>query len=104
MRKGLPTDKVTVNTVLPWMTESPMLPDWIRLKWGSLPANTPEGVGRALLLSAVRPDVNGKALYVAGNNIVEIEDALHATRPQWLGEQLSADLDKGQVAMGITAK
>ncbi|KAB5563491.1 hypothetical protein GE09DRAFT_1275724 [Coniochaeta sp. 2T2.1] len=101
MRKGLPSDKVTVNMVAPWMTVSPMLPDWIREKWGDLPANDPEGVAKALLLPALRPEVNGKTLWVAGNDIVEIEDKLDETRPQWLGTPLSAQLDEGQRRMGV---
>ncbi|KAK3312727.1 hypothetical protein B0H66DRAFT_631481 [Apodospora peruviana] len=102
LRQRLPSDKVTVNMVAPWMTVTPMLPDWIRLKWGDLPANDTDGVARALLLPAVRPQVNGKTLWVAGNDIVEVEDALEATRPQWLGAELSAQLDEGQRRMGIT--
>lgn len=80
-----------------------MLPDWLREKWGGLPANDTNGVARALLLPAVRPHVNGKTLWVAGNDVIEIEDALHAAQPQWLGEQLSKDLDEGQKRMGVTS-
>jgi hypothetical protein len=78
-----------------------MMPDWITEKWGELPANNTVGVARALLLPAVRPDTNGKTLWVAGNKIIEIEDALHSAQPQWLGEKLSADVDEGQRRMGI---
>lgn len=103
MRKGLPSDKITVNMVAPWMTVSPMLPDWIRQKWGDLPTNDAKGVARALLLPALRPDVNGKTLWVAGNDIVEIEDKLDETRPVWLGTPLSQQLDEGQRRMGVTS-
>ncbi|KAK1765136.1 hypothetical protein QBC33DRAFT_516912 [Phialemonium atrogriseum] len=102
MRKGLPSDKITVNMVAPWMTVTPMLPDWVREKWGDLPANDASGVARALLLPALRPDLNGKTLWVAGNDVIEIEDALHDAQPQWLGSQLSANVDEGQRRMGIS--
>jgi len=82
MRKNLPSDRITVNMVAPWMTVSPMLPDWIWGKWGDLPTNDPGGLARVLLLPALSPEVNGKTLRVAGNDIVEIEDALNETRPQ----------------------
>jgi NAD(P)-dependent dehydrogenase (short-subunit alcohol dehydrogenase family) len=101
MRLGLPSDKITVNMIAPWMTVSPMLPDWIRQKWGDLPANTPDGVAKALLLPALRPEMNGKTLWVAGDDIVEVEDALYETRPQWLGKELSKHVDEGQKAMNI---
>ncbi|OIW34929.1 NAD(P)-binding protein [Coniochaeta ligniaria NRRL 30616] len=103
MRKGLPSDKITVNMIAPWMTKSPMMPDWIREKWGDLPANEPDGVASALLLPALRPELNGKTLWVAGNDVIEIEDALDAAKPQWLGTQLSADVDEGQRRMGISS-
>jgi hypothetical protein len=79
-----------------------MLPEEISKMWGELPANTPEGVASALLLPAVRPEVNGKTFWVAGNDIVELEDALHSAQPQWLGPTLSKQVDEGQVRMGIS--
>jgi hypothetical protein len=78
-----------------------MLPDWVKEKWQGLPANDATGVARALLLPAVRPKVNGKTLWVAGNEIIEIEDALHAAQPQWLGPELSKAVDEGQIRLGI---
>lgn len=78
-----------------------MLPDWIKEKWGSLPANSAEGVARALLLPAVRQDMNGLTLWIAGNQAIEIEKALHDTQPQWIGKQLSSHIDEGQSRMDI---
>ncbi|KAJ9149445.1 NAD(P)-binding protein [Pleurostoma richardsiae] len=101
LRKGLPSDQITVNMVAPFMTVTAMLPDWIKEKWQGLPANDSTGVARALLLPAVRPKVNGKTLWVAGNEIIEIEDALHAAQPQWLGPELSKAVDEGQIRLGI---
>lgn len=73
-----------------------MLPKEILDVWGELPANQPWGVAYALLLPIVRPDVNGKALFVAGHQIVDFEDKLHETQPLWMGAKLSADVDEGQ--------
>ncbi|KAH7161030.1 hypothetical protein EDB81DRAFT_924337 [Dactylonectria macrodidyma] len=103
MRLSLPSDNMSVNMVAPWMTVTPAMPDWIKEKWGELPTNDTIGVAKALLLPAVRTDTNGKTLWVAGNDIVEIEDALHAAQSQWLGTRLSADVDEGQLRLGIGA-
>lgn len=79
-----------------------MLPQWIQDLWGDLPANNTDGVARALLLPAVRPEINGRALWVAGNKAIEIEEMLHKTRPTWLGSDLSIAVGEGQKRMGIT--
>ncbi|KAK5192989.1 hypothetical protein LTR99_010642 [Exophiala xenobiotica] len=73
-----------------------MLPEWVIELWGNLPGNTPEGCAKAVLLPAVRPEVNGSTLWVAGNQITEIEEAPHACQPRWLGETLSTAVDEGQ--------
>jgi hypothetical protein len=64
--------------------------------WRDLPANMPTGVGRAILLPLVRPEVNGKSFFVAGHKIVEFEDKLHDTQSQWMGEDLSKSVNEGQ--------
>ncbi|KFY65403.1 hypothetical protein V496_02595 [Pseudogymnoascus sp. VKM F-4515 (FW-2607)] len=95
----LKNDNFTVNMIAPWMTITAMLPDAIRKLWGSLPTNETWGVGRAILLPVVRPDVNGKSLFVGGHQIVDFEDKLHETQPLWMGEQMSKDMDAGQLIM-----
>lgn len=118
LRTQLPkNNNVTVNVVAPWLTselrhaqanmelrvtdstlalETAMLKDEFLGIWGDLPANEPIGVARALLLPAVRQDMNGKSLFVAGHEIVDLEEGLERTRPQWMGEQLSKDVEEGQ--------
>jgi hypothetical protein len=76
-----------------------MLPQHIRELWGKLPANETWGVAHALLLPVVRPEVNGKSFFIAGHQIVELEDKLHETQPLWMGAQLSKDVDEGQRIM-----
>ncbi|KAK1765132.1 hypothetical protein QBC33DRAFT_495819 [Phialemonium atrogriseum] len=97
LRSQLPkNNNVTINMVAPWLTKTPMLKDEFLSVWGDLPANEPIGVARALLLPAVRPDMNGKSLFIAGHEIVDFEEGLERTKPQWMGEQLSRDVDEGQ--------
>lgn len=115
LRTQLIKDNITVNMVAPWMTGmrtvppqrnrltwlmdeivTPMLPASMRNIWGSLPANDPKGVALALLLPIVKEDLNGKSLFVAGNRIVDFEDGLHETQPQWMGDELSQNVDEGQ--------
>jgi hypothetical protein len=64
--------------------------------WGDLPANQPWGVAHALLLPLLQPDINGKAFFVAGHRIIDLEDRLSETQPSWMGEQLSSDIEEGQ--------
>ncbi|KAB5580384.1 hypothetical protein GE09DRAFT_1279303 [Coniochaeta sp. 2T2.1] len=97
LRSQLPKNtNTTVNMVAPWLTKTPMLRDEFLKVWGDLPANEPIGVARALLLPAARPELNGKSFFVAGHEIVDFEEGLEKTQPQWMGEQLSKHVDKGQ--------
>ncbi|EXJ86758.1 hypothetical protein A1O3_03712 [Capronia epimyces CBS 606.96] len=96
LRTQLPRRNITINMIAPWMTVTPMLPAAIKDLWGHLPANTPEGVARALLLPAVDQSINGKAFFIAGNHMVELEDKIHESQPSWMGEKLSEDVDEGQ--------
>lgn len=64
--------------------------------WGDLPANNPEGCAKALLLPAVRPETNGATLWVAGNQIYELEEGIQASQPQWMGATLSKAVNEGQ--------
>ena len=64
--------------------------------WGDLPVNESWGVARALLLPLVRPEMNGCSLFVAGNEITDLESGLREMQPGWMGEQLSRNVDRGQ--------
>ncbi|KAG8157578.1 hypothetical protein KVR01_012620 [Diaporthe batatas] len=97
LRTQLASIKTTVNLVAPWLTATGIPPPHIVEAWGNdLATNTPEGVAKALLLPVVEESLNGKTLWVAGNDIVEVEDKLHETQPLWLGEELSKNVDEGQ--------
>ncbi|KAI1623909.1 hypothetical protein EDD37DRAFT_695229 [Exophiala viscosa] len=107
LRNDLVKADVTINAVAPWFTgplghvinpstATPMVPKALNDLWGELPANTPAGIAVALLLPTVRPDTNGKTFFVAGNEIVELEDSLAKSQPHWMGHSLSRDIDEGQ--------
>lgn len=72
-----------------------LLPEFLKV-WGELPANEPIGVARALLLPAVRAELNGKSLFVAGHEIIDFEEGLEKTKPKWMGKELSDHVDEGQ--------
>ena len=72
-----------------------LLPEFFNV-WGDLPANEPIGVARALLLPGIRTELNGKSFFVAGHEIVDFEQGLRRTQPQWMGKELSDNVDEGQ--------
>jgi hypothetical protein len=84
----------------------------IELGWAKLglPENRPEDVARAMAIcatanrgprdgvrhgNAVAP-FTGKIVWVAGGQSYEIEDRIQALEPQWLGEENSRVLARGQ--------
>ncbi|KAF5586544.1 NAD(P)-binding protein [Fusarium pseudoanthophilum] len=86
---------VTINTVAPWLTVTPMLlADWLA-SW-TLPKNTPSGVAKALFLPIVRPDLNGKSFFISGDEIIEFEDTLAKAEPEWMGQPLCENVREGQ--------
>ncbi|KAF1344971.1 hypothetical protein BDV97DRAFT_373321 [Delphinella strobiligena] len=101
LRSTLPEKNISINMIAPWMTVTPMLPQWIVDMWGNLPANDPDGVAKALLIPAVRPDLNGRTIWVAGNKAVEVEEGLRRTQGLWMGGELAAAVDEGQRRMQI---
>lgn len=72
-----------------------LLPEFLAM-WGELPANEPIGVARALLLPAVKTSLNGKSFFVAGHKIIDFEEGLERTKPEWMGQELSEHVDEGQ--------
>lgn len=74
-----------------------------------LPENEPEDVARSIVLCATanrsqdgkihlgaKMPFAGKILWIAGGESYEIEDSIQALEPQWLGEENSKVLAKGQ--------
>ncbi|KAK6387664.1 hypothetical protein LTS17_000933 [Exophiala oligosperma] len=86
--------QTTVNMVAPWQTS--MTSERFLEIWGDLPSNSTQGVGKALLLPALRPGLNGLSLLVHGDQITDLEESLAATMPQWMGQELSEEVREGQ--------
>lgn len=111
---------ITINIVAPWATgktdppqlvcfsfgieaklnhrlsATALVPSSLKKIWDPLPWSQSEDVAAALLMPVVRPELNGKAFFTAGQQIVELEDTLRQSQPQWMGEQLSKDIEEGQ--------
>jgi hypothetical protein len=112
-------ENININVVCPWMTKTAMVKG-IEDGWAQngLPENEPEDVARAILIcatanrgqdgkshaGAVLP-FEGKMVWVGGGESYEIEDNIQRLEPQWLGEENSRVLEKGQayLAAGSTS-
>ncbi|KAI1608320.1 putative 15-hydroxyprostaglandin dehydrogenase [Exophiala viscosa] len=101
---------IRVNAVCPWMTKTPMA-KWFQESWinQGLPSNEPEDVADAILICATANrgkegqshegaalPFAGKIIWVGGGESYEIEDRIQALESQWLGEENSRVLVKGQ--------
>jgi NAD(P)-dependent dehydrogenase (short-subunit alcohol dehydrogenase family) len=96
LRTQLVKRNITINVVCPWLTVTAMTPPGLLKLWEGLPSNQPATAAHALLLPVLQPEINGKCFFVAGDEIIELEDKLHETQPLWMGEQLSKDVNEGQ--------
>jgi hypothetical protein len=59
-----------------------------------LPLNTPEDVAKAIIIAAVK-DMNGKCIFVAGGEFVEIEEKLQYDVQEWLGQKIGTEWKRG---------
>lgn len=92
---------IRVNTICPWMTIT-YITRGIKDVWleAELPANTPLDVAKVTAGMICDTTLNGKSMYVEGGRSWEIEDNLDELEPQWLGEEPSKSLAKGQAVLG----
>lgn len=65
-----------------------------------LPANTSLDVAKVTAGMICDSDMNGKSMYVEGGRAWEIEDNLDRLEPQWLGDEPSRSLARGQEVLG----
>lgn len=96
---------IRVNCVCPWATDTAMVQTFQEAwKKEGLPINTPDGVARMIVGVSVEEVLNGESIYVEGNRGWAFEGGLNRTQPQWLGEDATSSLAKGQVFLGIGSK
>ncbi|ORY05693.1 hypothetical protein BCR34DRAFT_590829 [Clohesyomyces aquaticus] len=123
LMRGLHTtafpEGICINVICPWMTKTKLVKGiekgWYEL---GLPSNEPEDVAQSIVLCATanrstegkmypgaKMPFAGKILWIAGGEAYEIEDAIQELEPQWLGEENSKVLAKGQayLASGATS-
>lgn len=93
--------KIRTNAICPWMTKTRMC-EGVTEPWlaAGLPSNSPEDVAKIVAGVFVDPSLIGAAVYIEGGNGWNIEEGLLKSRPQWLGERQTADLDRGTLVLG----
>lgn len=65
-----------------------------------LPINQPLDVAKVIAGVVSLPELNGTSMYIEGGRAWEIEQNLEKLQPQWLGEEPSRTLEKGQAVLG----
>ena len=71
--------------------------EWYKEK---LPVNQPAHIAKVILDVTRSEGLNGKAMYIEGGRAWEIEDNINRLEPQWMGEEPSRSLAKGQELLG----
>lgn len=79
-----------------------MVPKALLELWKGLPANSAGDVANALLLPLLRPEMNGKSLFVGGGKIFDFEEGLQRTEHLWMGDELHKNILEGQRRMMST--
>jgi NAD(P)-dependent dehydrogenase (short-subunit alcohol dehydrogenase family) len=96
-----PAHDIRVNCICPWMTTTGMVKGiqdgWLK---AGLPTNTPLDVAKVTAAVLGDESLNGKSMYVEGGRAWEIEANLDRLEPEWLGEEPSRSLAKGQAVLG----
>jgi len=92
---------IRVNAICPWMTATAIVAgieeEWYKAK---LPVNQPVDVAKVIIDVTRSEGLNGKAMYIEGGRAWEVEDNLNRLEPQWMGEEPSRSLAKGQELLG----
>ncbi|MCJ1400544.1 hypothetical protein MMC11_003750 [Xylographa trunciseda] len=92
---------IRVNAICPWMTATAIVAgieeEWYKAK---LPVNQPVDVAKVIMNVTRSEGLNGKAMYIEGGRAWEIEDNINRLEPQWMGEEPSRTLAKGQELLG----
>lgn len=95
------TSGIRVNVICPWMTDTVMVSGFAKAwKAENLPVNTPLDVARIALGITCQVGLNGKGIWVEGGRGWELEGNIDRLEPQWLGEEASLSLARGQALLG----
>jgi hypothetical protein len=91
-----PSHKSQISAIAPWLTKTTFTsPDLLSsCQKSNLPLNTPEDVAKAITVAACKK-MNGKCLFVAGGNFVEIEEGLEDGVQEWLGAKAGKEWKRG---------
>ncbi|PWY88220.1 NAD(P)-binding protein [Aspergillus heteromorphus CBS 117.55] len=88
-----------INTICPWMTEThPALTKKLCDRWTKegLPISTSDEVARVTAGVLVDDTLNGTSMYIEGGRAWEFEANSSRLEGQWLGEEPSRVLERGQ--------
>lgn len=96
-----PAHRIRINCICPWMTTTGMVKG-IQDGWfkAGLPVNTPLDVAKVMANVLGDKELNGQAMYIEGGRAWEIEANINRLEPQWLGEEPSRSLARGQEVLG----
>jgi hypothetical protein len=91
-----PARNSQISAIAPWLTETTFTSTQLLDCWSKndLPINTPEDVAKAIVMAADN-DMNGKCLFVAGGEFVEIEERLEQGMQDWLGQKIGVEWKRG---------
>ena len=91
-----PTHKSQISAIAPWLTKTTFTSPALLDRWtqAGLPLNSPEDVAKAITTAAIK-DMNGKCLFIAGGDFVEIEEGLEEGVQGWLGAKVGKEWERG---------
>jgi hypothetical protein len=91
-----PAHQSQISAIAPWLTRTSFTPSYLLEEWKKekLPLNTPNDVAKAISTAVLR-DMNGKCLFVAGGDFIEIEEGLEDGVQEWLGRKLGTEWKRG---------
>ncbi|KAF7195361.1 Short-chain dehydrogenase/reductase ascJ [Pseudocercospora fuligena] len=100
-RFARPPFSLRTNAICPWATVTKVF-EGVKDIWekSGLPSNQPGDVAKIVVGVLSDPQQKGGALYVEGGRAWDVEAGLLHTRPQWLGERQTKDLDAGTLVLG----